>query len=196
MFALVIEIPGQANSRDNIRESHVRYSELASKHPGILYKHVMQSRDNPNRFFDVMVWAHQDDSEAFGIDPEYQKHRLNMPIRIPDPARSWVSPGYCTEVWEVGSTTSQETEQYLGLFEVTPGKEKAFVAAASAIRDQIKDHVASMILYQNNGHPNQYSIVLQGHTPDDEAKLATLAEYTLRAPEIERGELIVRYDFR
>ena len=196
MFALVIEIPGQPSSRDTIREAHVRYSELAKDHPGILYKHVMQSRDNPARFFDVMVWATQENSEVFGVDPEYQKHRPGMPIRIPNPARSWVNPGYFQEVWEVGSTTSAETEQYLGLFEATPGKELAFEAAAADIRDRIGDHVSSLILYRNLGAPNQYSIVVQGQNAEDEALLATLADYTVRAPEIERGELIVRYDFR
>src|SRR6476659_3129447 len=116
MFALVIEIPGDPNGADAIAAAHVRYSELASKHPGILYKHVMHSRDDRARYFDVMVWARLEDSEAFGIDPEYQKHRSNRPIKSPTGPRAWVNPGYYQEVWEHGHTTSGEMNQIIGLY--------------------------------------------------------------------------------
>lgn len=195
MFALVIELIGPSQTRDSIREAHVRYSELAKDHPGILYKHVMHSTDDPARFFDVMVWETQEQSEIFGVDPEYQKHRSG-PIRVPPPIHAWANPGYFREVWEVGSTTSAETEQYLARYEVTPGKEMAFEAEAAAIRDRIGGRVTSLILYRSLGAPNRDSIVMQGHSPDDEAALAPLAEFALRAPDIQRGEIIVRYDFR
>lgn len=196
MFALVIEISGQPDGEDAVREAHVRYSELASRHPGILYKHVMHSHQDPARYFDVMVWARQDDSEAFGIDPEYQRHRPNQPIRIPTGPRAWLNPGYYREVWEVGSTTSDQTSQLLGLYEVTPGKEAEFEAAAAAARDAIDGRVLSLILYRNLGKPNWYSIVAQGLAPGDEGVLAPLGGLTVRPPDLQYGKLIVRYDFR
>lgn len=195
MFALVIELVGPSQTRESVRDAHVRYSELAKDHPGILYKHVMHSTDDRERYFDVMVWRNQDDSEAFGIDPEYQKHRPSRPIRIPD-AGAWANPGYFQEVWEVGSTTSGEARQYLARYEVTPGKEMDFEKAAAQARDTIGHGVTSLILYRSLGAPNRYSIVMQGHAPEAEKSLASLADCTLRAPDIQRGELIVRYDFR
>lgn len=196
MFALVIEMGGNPGGAEAVREAHVRYSELAAHHPGILYKHVMQTRDNPARFYDVMVWAHQKESEAFGIDPEYQKHRPQRPIKIPTGPRAGLNPGYYQEVWEHGHTTSGESTQLIGLYEATPGREREFEAAAAAARDELGDRVTSFILYRNLGKPNQYSVVVQGLAESDEGALAPLAGLTVRPPEIDRGDIIVRYDFR
>ena len=156
----------------------------------------MHSRDNPDRFFDVMVWETQDQSEVVGVDPEYQRHRPANPDRVTPSTQEWANPGYFQELWEVGSTTSGETEQYLARYEVTPGKELDFEAATATARDQFGDRVTSLILYRSLGAPNRYSIVMQGHAPGDEALFVTLSDYTVRAPDIQRGELIVRYDFR
>ncbi|GIW05378.1 MAG: hypothetical protein KatS3mg060_0183 [Dehalococcoidia bacterium] len=194
MFGIVVEI--RSNDPEALRAQHTTYSELVRRFPGIHYKHVLQSADDPTRFVDVMLWETQAQSEAFGVDPEYQRLRPKVTRGAPALSeRGWMTPGYYDLV--VAERRGEPPSYRAGarFYETTPGREREFEAETRTLAER-SSGIESLTLYRNRGLPNRYVLVVLG--PDDgldAAALEAMAACCPQPPATDRGELVVRYDF-
>jgi hypothetical protein len=200
MFAAIAEIIATPARADAMANDHERYSRVAEAHPGLLFKHVMRADDDPQRFIDVMAWESQTNSEAFGIDPQFQRIRpsLGGPYDPVVPARSWMNPGYYGDRHSIVRDCVGITRQVVGYFHAAHGHERDF----ARIVDQLAAEIASRAepvgfwAFVNLGLPEWWCVVLQRddaaleHLPQELSQLCSLP------PTVDVGDLVMRFDRR
>jgi heme-degrading monooxygenase HmoA len=194
MFGIVVEI--RSPDREALRTQHTTYSELVRRFPGIHHKHVLQSDEDPTRFIDVMLWETQAQSEAFGIDPEYQRLRPAAPRGAPMLSeRGWMTPGYYDLVIDERRPSEAERRASTRFYETTPGRERDLEAAAQQLAARAAG-VEGVMVYRNRGQPNRYVLVVLGADDGlDPGLLSALEACCPAPPATDHGELVVRYDF-
>lgn len=202
MFAVIVQIEGNANTPERIARQHTIYSELAGKYPGMLFKHVAQSAQRPERFIDVMVWDEQDHSEAFGLDPDYQRQRPSSPLSLPSTAeRNWANPGYYHELTNTFVPGKPSATMEVGFYRVRPDKIGDFTSLASEIgrRALSADDTSRYQVYSNNGLPSWHVIVIEssGAAPDflSGETGEQLAALCAEPPLLDSGDILVKFDF-
>lgn len=202
LFAVIVQIEGNAETPERISRQHTIYSELAGKYPGMLFKHVAQSVQRPHRFIDVMVWDTQEHSEEFGLDPDYQKQRPSSPISLPSTAeRNWANPGYYHDLRNYVVAGKESASMEVGFYRLVPGNEGAFIGIADEIGNKALANpaVSRFQVYSNNGLPHWRVIVIESG-PSPTSYLSglngkRLADLCSEPPLIDSGEILVKFDF-
>ncbi len=209
MFVIVVQI--RAGDPQALAAQHERYAGLAGRFPGVRYKHVMRSASEPDRYIDLMAWERREQSEEFGLDPEYQ--RLRPPpsaTRSVLSERSDANPGYYEPVAELVRPEAAIGRQEVAFVDARPGREQALAAEAGALvaAAGALPRLASLRVLRNLGRPAQHVIVAAyvdaRADADEESALATaaptwegwtrLVACCAAEPAPESGSLVVRFD--
>lgn len=198
MFASIAEIVATPERAAGIAGDHERYSRVAEAHPGLLFKHVMRSDDDPFRFVDVMAWRSQADSEAFGVDPEFQRIRPSRgrPFVPVVPERSWMNPGYYTARHAITRGGTAITRMVTGYFHAAHGREREFAELTDELAAGIaaRQDPVGFWAFVNLGLPAWWCVVLQrddATTGDLPAQLAAVCSVPAR---IDAGDVVMRFD--
>jgi quinol monooxygenase YgiN len=204
-FVIVVQI--RASDPEALAAQHARYAELAGRFPGIRYKHVMRSASEPDRYIDLMAWERREQSEEFGVDPEYQRARPPASAtRAVSIGGSDANPGYYEPVAELVRPEAAIAAQEVAFIEARPGREQGLAAAARALvaGAEALPALASLRVLRNLGRPAQHVIVTAYVEKGATAEVAA-AEPTREAwaelvaccpaePVAEPGSLVVRFD--
>lgn len=198
MFASIAEILAEPERAAGIADDHERYSRVAEAHPGLIFKHVMRSDDDPRRFIDVMAWRSQADSEAFGVDPEFQRIRPSRgrPFVAVVPERSWMNPGYYTARHALTRGDARIPRMVTGYFHAAHGRERDFAGLTDQLAATVaagRDPVAFWA-FMNLGLPEWWCIVLQRADARPSDLPDELAEVCSVPPRIDAGPLVMRFD--
>jgi len=198
VFAAIAEIVAGPERAAEMAADHERYSRVAEAHPGLLFKHVMRCSDDERRFVDVMTCESQADSEAFGIDPVFQRIRPSRggPYQPVVPERSWMNPGYYRNQDAVVRDCEAITRQVVGYFHAAHGREQEFAARSARFAAELAAGTQPIGFWSfvNLGLPEWWCLVLQrddaaaGLLPGDFTELCSVA------PTLDVGDLVMRFD--
>lgn len=198
MFAAIAEIIAGPERAAGIAADHERYSRVAEAHAGLICKHVMRSDEEAQRFVDIMMWRNQDDSEAFGVDPDFQRIRPSRggPYTPVVPERSWMNPGYYQLIGGFGAHRTHLTRQLVGFFHAAHGREQEFKEATQHLAARLSQARpgSAMWTFVSLGLPEWWCLVIQDDTVDGaliDPELLTLCSIT---PRIDTGSLVMRFD--
>ena len=198
MFAAIAEIIATPERSAGIANDHERYSRLAEAHPGLLFKHVMRSDADPQRFIDVMAWQSQADSEAFGVDPQFQRIRPSRggPFVPVIPERSWMNPGYYADHRTVTRDCPATTRQVTGYYHAAHGREGEFARLTEQLAADVAagSEPVSFWAFVNLGLPEWWCIVLQRNDVTERDLPAGLTALCSVPPTIDVGDLVMRFD--
>ena len=202
MFVIVVQI--RAADPDQQARQHEVYAALAGRYPGLRYKHVMRSEADGDRYIDLMAWESQQQSEAFGVDPEYQ--RLRPPRSVTRAVPSILrddNPGYYGLLAETARPEAPIARQQVSVVDARPGREGELAAAGRELVDGAAalPDIASARLLRNLGWPARHVVAVAWSEPGEVGEAGPmrspwerLAECCTEAPEWEAGRLVVRWD--
>ena len=202
MFVIVVQI--RASDPDAHAAQHELYAQLAGRYPGMTYKHVMRSHADGDRYIDLMAWENQQQSEAFGVDPEYQRLRPPRSATRPSPSQfSDANPGYYGPVAEMVRPGAAIVGQDVAFVSARPGSEGELAAASRDLATAADElpALASLRVLRNLGWPAQHVIVAAASDAVDiasaeptRAAWERLAACCTTPPDWESGYLVVRWD--
>ena len=202
MFIIVVRI--RAADPEAQAARHEVYARIAGRYPGMRYKHVMRSESDGDRYVDLMAWETQQQSEAFGVDPEYQRLR---PPRSSTRAVAGLlgddNPGYYGLVAETARPRAAIARQQVVFVDARPGREGELAAAGRELAAAAGElaGLASLRVLRNLGRPARHVVAVASGGGVDVAEAGPtraawerLAGCLAAPPAWESGHLVVRWD--
>ncbi|MCY4640705.1 MAG: hypothetical protein OXC94_10255 [Chloroflexi bacterium] len=202
MFVIVVQI--RAADPEAQARQHGVYARIAGRYPGMRYKHVMRSESDGDRYVDLMAWETQQQSEAFGVDPEYQR------LRPPRSATRTVprflrddNPGYYGLVAETARPGAAIARQQVVFVDARPGREGELAAAGRRLAAGAGGlaGLTSLRVLRNLGWPARHVVAVAASEAVEVAEAGPtrtawerLAACCTAPPEWESGHLVVRWD--
>jgi hypothetical protein len=198
VFLAIAEIVTPVQQAQDVVDDHDRYARIAAAHPALLYKHVVRADGDPRRLVDVMAWTSQEASEAFGIDPDFQRVRpaYGGPMAPAVPERSWINPGYYVERHVGGRTGVAADRQVTGFFHVAHGQERYFDDAARLLAADFTAWEGSVTFLAcvNLGLPAWWCLTVQRPDAAPGDFPPELLRWCSSDPLVVAGPLVTRFD--
>lgn len=202
VFVIVVQI--RAADPEAQARQHGVYAEIAGRYPGMRYKHVMRSEADGDRYIDLMAWESQQQSEAFGVDPEYQ--RLRPPRSATSALPSLLrddNPGYYGLLSETARAGAPIARQQVAVVDARPGLEGELAAAGRELVEGAAalQGIASARLLRNLGWPARHVVAVAWSEAGDvagagptRAAWERLSACCTGEPSWDEGHLVVRWD--